>query len=369
MSGLLHAAMQELYPLEKNELKRLLSSRENLYNADKLQTEFGLPSGSISQKNKLIIKGEPHKIPYIMLLLNTLINYIPFLKQINGDHILKILCSFAKLGPEARQYLCSCLVLGSLLELNNSFRPKCTDLIEKGLVRFELVDIPTIGTIKNESTVNIRRMPDDKLKAQYLLELAYLLIRSTQISLFKNVPSEEDLPLKNKFIDLEENYIWELRILGTFEIYVNICQENKVALTYFGKILSYLSKTNDEFTLATYKNISKKLDEVECNRTRLYLRLAKFMLSNTEKYALTMQVSFINFYGKLFKDNVNVYRITECLIDYLIKICRTNPSFLSQVRKEGLNLVKKMDDWLRSNPYPSINFDVKNIYYALGVNF
>jgi len=364
VAGLLYCMMKQLYPLEKSAIGKIVSKPAILIMANSLAKELELPETSLIVNNKIIIKDEKHKVPFLMILINSLVQQYNNLYEHNCGQYFQILAYFARLGPEARKYLNCCWMFGFAFETLTGTKGKCQAYLEKNCAYIELKsDTPVLGNFTREHVYISQKARAMKKPLQHLFifELMYRLIQSGEIVKIKKLPMKEDIPFNTKFCEVEENYISTMKDPKGIENLLACCGESKVSLTYYCKMLAYLALDNSDYTNAVFSHSLMKLASVECINLRPYCRMIFFILLNADKF-YTKPQAFIKNFADYFKKNTNIYRITECYIDFLIKLCRENMIFLSSLRKdtqpETVQCLNFIEKWLAEYPYPSYTFYV-----------
>ena len=89
VSGLLNVVLQQLYPLEKTLLSKLISKEENFQSTKAFIKEASLQEDTPCKGNTLEIQNTKHQIPFIVLLINSFIQQIWNIKDYNAGHFLQ----------------------------------------------------------------------------------------------------------------------------------------------------------------------------------------------------------------------------------------------------------------------------------------
>ncbi len=359
VAGLLFSAMRELYPIEKSAIHKIVLKPENATSAASLAKEVGLPEtvGSVLQ-----VRGEKHRIPYVPMMINSLLQQISNTSEHSFGQFFQVLCYFARLGPEARKYLNSCQVLGVACELLFAGKSKCVSFVERHMVRLELKSPVPIGVMTREHVyISKKALLSKKPQQQiFLFELLFRLVSSAEITKMNKLPAREDEGMMSRFSESEERYIISLRESKTLDTLMQSCQENKASLTFLSKTLARLSFDDRDFTAFLLKYAISKLMGAECDKLRLYFRMLRFLLENEDHFPKAQTV-IRNLY-EMFRKNVLCFRVAECFIDFVIKICRENEVFLCTLRQdksaENTLILDGMDKWLKDYPFPSYLFPV-----------
>ncbi len=371
VAGILRVAMGRLYEFEAGAIGKLCENKETLYSRDLFMKAAGEDPSSFSlakEENVIQIVGTARTIPCLVMLINTLVQQVPELKLWNCGQYFQTLCNFARLGAECRRYLNACSMLGVTLELLYFTASKCVQTVAKQLVHLVPTGNANIGTMVHEPVYVGKKVMLQKQQHQYvfMLELMNRLVHSVAIP--KLGRKSEDTP-QLQITATEENYLDSLKQPKVLEALVDCCTESKAGLTYLSKTLAYLAFGNSEFIDGVLKLIINKTAVAECNRLRLYFRIAYFLLANKDKYINKLDI-FLRYLHHNFQRVSNCYRVSEEYIDFLIKMCRNNEIFLCMTRKEDpayySKMLEAMETWTRENPFPSSAFKVRFSSRSIG---
>ena len=361
VAGLLYSAMKSLYPLEKSALHKIAGKPANLIMAELFAKEVGL---TLPTKGGAIeVRNEEHKLPYLMFMIKAMIQQMNGTSEHSFGQFFQVFCYFARLGPEARHYLNKCLMLGVALELLRDSKSKCFSYAMEHLVRVELKTAVPIGTMTKEHVYISKKAILSKKPQQqiFLFELVYRLINTAEIPKLKRVACDEDKAMASKFTENEQDYIWGLKEARTLDFLMLSCQDSKASLTFLSKVLAGLAFDNQDFTMTVFTYVCDKMAVAECNSLQLYFRLFYFLLDNKDRFANKAQAAIEKLHES-FKKPPPCFRISECYVDFLIKMCRNNNVFLGALRqegfKQGVELLDNMDRWLKDYPYLSDTFPV-----------
>ena len=359
IAGLLNVVMQELYPFEKTLIRILISNDKILYDPQMFIKAITLAPDTPLTANKFVIRKEKNQIPYCVMLINSFIQQIWTVKDFYAGQFYQVFCYYAKLGPEARIYLNMCSMIGVSIEILRNTKGECSKKLEESLVLLEIKDDISIGVMINEHVYVSKKQQDKRkpIQHQFLFELIYLLLGNAELKTYDLVQNKG---AKYKLTEVEEKYLDELKDYKILDFLIADCGFSKVSITYFAKTLAFIAFDNKEFISVLLNYLFKKFGEEECNRLRLYFRIAYFLLSNADKYVNKPEV-FLSSINDLFKKNAGYYRISEKFIDFWIKMSRNLEFFLLSLKEkknEQGQMIDIMDKWLKENSYPSIHFYV-----------
>ncbi len=362
VAGLLYSAMKPLYQLEKAAIHKITLMPMNMLSPDFFAREVGLSEklGKIPVGKPIEVRDEEHKIPYTLFMMNTFIKQISSTSEHSFGQFFQVFCYFARLGPEARRFLNVCMTMGVALELLFEEKSKCVNIAENHIVRIELKTPVPIGVMTKEHVYISKKaiLTKKPLQHIFLFELVYRLINSATIPKLNKAPSKEAESMKSKFNENEERYILALKEPKTLDLLMQSCQESKASLTFLSKTLASLAFDNQDFTLALLKYVIGKMGVEECDKLRLYFRMLHFLLLNKDRLPKKAQVVAENLLNE-FKHSTSCFRVSECFIDFLIKMCRNNEIFLGTLRQDnfpqGPQLLDLMERWVKE--YPTLGYD------------
>lgn len=159
--SLLRIIMTSLYLNEKKAIENYVDKGEFLQatSLKKMSTSKSrspkkeIQNRDEEQQNKSILKvtSIDHDIPFLILLIDALVQQANNITKCYCGQYFQILTEFCELGPECRQYLQSCRFLGVSLEiLGLSNNIICCEYAAKGIPHFSWEGRPFIEVLPNE---------------------------------------------------------------------------------------------------------------------------------------------------------------------------------------------------------------------------
>lgn len=361
VSGLLNVVLQQLYPFEKDLLAKIISKEENLITSKAFIKETSLPEDTISKENKIVVFPKTkNQIPFIVLLINKFIQQVWKIKDYNAGYFYQVFCHFAKLGPEAKIYLNMYSMIGLSMELLRGKKGACSQKIETSLILLELQETNSMGTTSNEHVFESKQQQDLKrpIQHKFLYELIYLLVTSAEHQAFKVVQNPKAVCKLNPD---DEKCLMLFAEPTVLDELVADCEHSKVSLTFLSKILSSLAFNDEYFTRVLLTYLKHKFGNTECNKLRLFFRIAFFLLSNGDTF-VSKPVVLLSHISELFEKNTNIFRISEKYIDFWIKMAREVEHFtqtlIYEKKSEYVQMLDAMEKWLKQFPYPFYQFPV-----------
>jgi len=310
------------------------------------------------------------KIPSLVILISQIIGLLPDCNKENCIYLCELLTNFAKLDPSFIKILLESNIIGILFEFLHFNPATCIQNIEKSILHLSLdPKIPLISIY--QPLEKIPQIPPEKSSQNKpnsqnyisLFELLHILIKSCNLPKFLRKNDQ----FNYQILEIEENYLISLKDYKILDSLCEITDNSKGAITFFAKIISYLSFNNEEFVSGIFKYLISRISTEECNKLPKFFRILFFFLQNQDKFTSKIDV-FIKMFYNIFKKNIKFYRITEEFIDFFIKMYRNNFMFYRTICKEipeNFLLIDSMKNWLIKNPYPARNFDVNFFFLKL----
>ena len=278
------------------------------------------------------------------------------------DIFYKVFCYFAKLGIEAKIYLNMYSMLGISMEVLRGKKGACSQKIESTRIFTELKETTNIGATSNEHIYESKKLQDYKRQNQhkFLYELIYLLLSDAEHQTFKIIQNPE---ARYRLDPDEDKCLMLFDEPAVLDECVAECEQSKVSLTYLSKILTSLAFNDEYFTEHLFTYLKHKFGNAECNKLRLYFRIAFFLISSKDKFVNKPEI-LLTHISELFKKNATIFRISEKYIDFMIKLARGVEFFMKTLiqdkRSEYIQMLEAMEKWLRDFPYPIFPFPVIN---------
>ena len=348
---ILQPVMQKLFIYEKNSFIKCLKEKDIFINPKIFCTFFGLAETGEIHLNNIKVKNNTHSIPFLLILINNIIQQLDSSQKHHNGCLFEILRHFAELGEEAVSYLNHALIVGLILENLYFGEGNCTLGKKHKFILIHLDEQTPLGINETESDYMSKKSREIKIAEQstFLFHLLYVMLKQ------KDLYKSEDITLT--FSELERKYLMLLCKDKVLDSILEKCWYHKASLNYFCKAIALLSYNNESFTLNIRNYTLVKFQDQECEFLRLYFRVAHNLLKNNDKFTNKAEF-YVENIAEFFSKYSCIYRIAECYIDFVIKECRTNEFFLNTLKKmpQGTNMLESMDRWLKDNSCPLPTF-------------
>jgi len=297
LTQLLQYATTKLYNVEESKLNAITAQASNLMNPKFLSNLLNLPTAT---SNKIQLHNEPHTAPYLLLIMNTLI-------QRAGESlsIFKFLCSLASIGNATLKYLHGCSMLGVIFELIKDIKGSCRQLGEKVVTHIE---------VKGEAPISLRANIEEGKQVKekfhpgrYLFELVYRLIKSAMFSEIKGRNVNTITQLNSE----EDKYVSGLKGDKEIDFLVSLSMGNKVAVNYLADTIAYIYSENKEVTREICKSILNKLPRLDSAFLDPFIRIYSKLDTPKAELHISLYDSFMNIQGNP--------RLSEATANYRLK--------------------------------------------------